>query len=131
VAAALLTQILAEPAFNVLRTREQLGYIVSAGTWNLSGSSEQGLRIVVQSEKTPGYLEQKVEEFLEEMRSRLDEMAAEELEEHKASLRKKWLEIVKNLSEETSLFQTHVTSCHWDFLRRVFSSHTKFFNLMI
>jgi len=131
VTAALLTQILAEPTFSVLRTREQLGYIVSASTWSLSGSSEQGLRIVVQSEKTPGYLEQKVEEFLEEMRSRLDEMTTEELEEHKTSLRKKWLEIIKSLSEETSLFQTHVTSGHWDFLRRMFSSRTKFFNLMI
>lgn len=118
VTAALLTQILAEPAFNVLRTQEQLGYIVSASTWSLPGSSERGLRIVVQSEKTPGYLEQRVEKFLDGMRSKLEEMTVEELEEHKTSLRKKWLEVVKNLSEESSRFQAHVTSGQWDFLRR-------------
>lgn len=129
VVAALLTQILAEPAFNVLRTREQLGYVVSANTWSLSGSSERGLRIVVQSEKTPGYLEQKVEAFLEEMRSKLEEMAVVELDEHKTSLRKKWLEATKNLSEESSHFQTHVTSGHWDFLRSMIPFSGKCFNL--
>jgi insulysin len=71
----------------------------------------------VQSEKTPGYLEQRVEAFLDNMRSKLEEMTTEELEEHKASLRKKWLEIVKNLAEESSRFQAHVTSGQWDFLR--------------
>ncbi|KAJ3571053.1 hypothetical protein NP233_g3999 [Leucocoprinus birnbaumii] len=118
VTAALLTQILSEPAFNVLRTQEQLGYIVSASTWSLSGSSERGLRIVVQSEKKPGYLEQRVEAFLEGMKSKMEEMTEDELEEHKTSLKKKWLEVVKNLAEETSRFQTHVTSGQWDFLRR-------------
>ncbi|KXN92195.1 Insulin-degrading enzyme [Leucoagaricus sp. SymC.cos] len=118
VTAALLTQILSEPAFNVLRTKEQLGYIVFCSTWNLSGSSERGLRILVQSEKTPGYLEQRVEAFLDSMRSKLEEMSEEELEEHKTSLKKKWLEVQKNLAEESSRFQAHVTSGHWDFLRR-------------
>jgi insulysin len=77
---------------------------------------------VVQSEKTPGYLEQRVEAFLHGMHARLEEMTAEELEEHKASLRKKWLENVKNLAEESALFQAHVTSGHWDFLRSMFSA---------
>lgn len=117
VTATLLTQILSEPAFNVLRTQEQLGYIVSCAAWNLSGQSEKGLRVVVQSEKTPGYLEKRVEAFLEDMRSKLEEMTSEEFEEHKSGLRKKWLEADKNLDEETSRFQAHVTSGHWDFLR--------------
>ncbi|KAF9454625.1 insulin-degrading enzyme [Macrolepiota fuliginosa MF-IS2] len=118
VTAALLTQILSEPAFAVLRTQEQLGYIVSCSSWNLSGSSERGLRIVVQSEKMPGYLEQRVEAFLTSMKSKLGEMSRDEFEEHKTGLKKKWLEADKNLAEESSRFQTYVTSGHWDFLRR-------------
>lgn len=117
VAASLLTQILSEPTFNVLRTQEQLGYIVSCGPWNLSGQSERGIRIVVQSEKAPSYLEQRVDAFLVDMSSKLEEMTPEEFEEHKLSLRKKWLEADKNLAEETSRFQPHVATGHWDFLR--------------
>ena len=82
IVSALLTQILTEPAFSVLRTREQLGYIVSCASWLLPGGSENGLRIVVQSEKKPGYLEERVEAFLEEMKIELEEMADEEFESH-------------------------------------------------
>ncbi|KAF7778613.1 hypothetical protein Agabi119p4_2958 [Agaricus bisporus var. burnettii] len=118
VTSALLIQILSEPTFNVLRTQEQLGYIVSCGPWNLSGQSERGIRIVVQSEKAPSYLEQRVESFLIDMSSKLEEMTSEEFEQHRSSLWKKWMEADKNLAEETSRFQTHVTTGHWDFLRR-------------
>ena len=43
------TQILKEPCFNVLRTQEQLGYIVFSGVRRAHGV--QGLRFIVQSEK--------------------------------------------------------------------------------
>lgn len=45
----LATQILKEPCFNVLRTQEQLGYIVFSGVRR--AHSVQGLRFIVQSEK--------------------------------------------------------------------------------
>ena len=45
----LATQILKEPCFNVLRTQEQLGYIVFSGVRRAHGV--QGLRFIVQSEK--------------------------------------------------------------------------------
>ncbi|KAJ7632954.1 Metalloenzyme, LuxS/M16 peptidase-like protein [Roridomyces roridus] len=117
VTSSLLIQILQEPAFNVLRTQEQLGYIVSCSSWLLSGQSEKGLRIVVQSEKSPGYLEDRVEAFLDSMKTTIEEMSPEEFEEHKESLKKRWLEAEKNLSEEASRFALHVTNGQWDFLR--------------
>jgi insulysin len=46
----LAMQILKEPCFNVLRTQEQLGYIVFSGVRRAHGV--QGLRFIVQSEKT-------------------------------------------------------------------------------
>ncbi|KAF8798143.1 hypothetical protein BYT27DRAFT_7124234 [Phlegmacium glaucopus] len=117
VVSALLTQILSEPAFNVLRTREQLGYIVYCTSWLLPGASQRGLRIVVQSEKKPGYLEERVEAFLKEMKPKLEEMTDEEFESQKSGLGKKWLEADKNLIEEASRLLTHITSGHLDFLR--------------
>lgn len=117
VVSALLAQILSEPAFNVLRTREQLGYVVYCTSWLLPGASEKGLRIVVQSEKKPGYLEERVEAFLREMESKLEEMTDEEFESQKSGLGKKWLEADKNLVEEASRLLTHITSGHLDFLR--------------
>ncbi|KAJ7723946.1 Metalloenzyme, LuxS/M16 peptidase-like protein, partial [Mycena maculata] len=117
VTSSLLTQILQEPAFNVLRTKEQLGYIVSCSGWLLAGQSEKGLRIVVQSEKTPGYLEDRVDAFLEGMKATIEEMSPENFEEHKESLKKRWTEAEKNLTEEASRFAVHVTNGQWDFLR--------------
>ena len=117
VTSALLTQMLSEPAFNVLRTREQLGYLVSCTNWTLSGLSEKGLRIVVQSEKKPGFLEERVEAFLDEMKIRLETMTDEEFISHRSGLEKKWLEADKNLAEEVAKYIVQLNSGHLDFLR--------------
>ncbi|KAG6814549.1 hypothetical protein H0H92_000076 [Tricholoma furcatifolium] len=118
VVSSLLTQILSEPAFNILRTQEQLGYVVHCSPWLLAGSSEKGMRIVVQSEKTPAYLEERVESFLDGMKSTIENMSDAEFAEQKSGLEKKWLEKDKNLADETSYFIGHITTGHWDFLRR-------------
>jgi len=118
VTSALLTQILAEPAFNVLRTREQLGYIVSCSQMVSVGESDIGLRIVVQSERGAVYLEERVEAFLDEMREKLDEMTDAEFKEQQAGLERRWKEAPKNLGEETNRYWTHIDSGYLDFLRR-------------
>lgn len=115
---ALLTQIMSEPAFNVLRTKEQLGYIVSVGQWVAPGQGYVGLRIVVQSERGPIYLENRVEAFLDHMRGVLEELPEDEFKEQKEGLRSKWLEKPKNLSEEVSRYWNHIDSGLHDFLRR-------------
>ncbi|KAF8965197.1 Metalloenzyme, LuxS/M16 peptidase-like protein [Flammula alnicola] len=117
VASALLTQLMSEPAFNTLRTKEQLGYIVSCTSWSLPGASEKGMRIVVQSEKRPEYIEARVEAFLDEMKTKLEEMTEEEFRSHRNGLEKKWLEADKNLAEEVSKYLVHINSGHWDFFR--------------
>lgn len=117
VVGALLVQLLHEPAFNVLRTKEQLGYIVSCTSWTLPGSAEKGMRIIVQSEKTPSYLEERIEAFLDEMKEKIDTMSEEEIEQQKSSLKRKWLEADKNLNDEVGRFIAHINTGHWDFLR--------------
>lgn len=104
----------------MLRTKEQLGYIVSCGYWSLPGASDRGIRIVVQSERTPGYLESRVEAFLDEMKAHIEKMTPETFEEQKVGLDKAWREEHKNLSEEASSFMAHINSGHLDFYRREF-----------
>ncbi|KAG6860960.1 hypothetical protein C0995_005624 [Termitomyces sp. Mi166 len=123
VVSSLLTQILSEPAFNILRTREQLGYVVHCAPWMLAGSNEKGMRIVVQSEKTPGYLEERVESFLDGMKTTIENMSEAEVAAQKSGLERKWLEKDKNLADETSYFMNHIMTGHLDFLRSELGSN--------
>ncbi|CAL1267103.1 unnamed protein product [Larinioides sclopetarius] len=59
----LLVEIINEPCYNYLRTQEQLGYIVCSGARRSSGA--QGLRIVVQSEKPPTFIDGRIEAFIQ------------------------------------------------------------------
>jgi insulysin len=61
----LFTQIISEPCFNILRNEEQLGYIVFSGIRRNNGV--QGLRVIVQSNKSPKYVEKRIDLFLESM----------------------------------------------------------------
>jgi len=117
VTAALLTQILSEPAFDILRTKEQLGYIVGAGAWSAPGDNEAGLRIVVQSERGPVYLEGRVEAFLDHMKGVIESMTDEQFAEQKNGLERKWREAAKNLNEEVSKYWAQIDSGYVDFLR--------------
>ena len=118
VVAALLNQILSEPAFDILRTKEQLGYIVSANAWTAPGDNDTGLRIVVQSERGPVYLEGRVEAFLDHMKGVIELMTDEEFADQKHGLERKWREVAKNLEEEVSRFWVHIDSGYLDFSRR-------------
>ncbi len=118
VVAALLNQILSEPAFDVLRTKEQLGYIVAANTWTAPGDNDTGLRIVVQSERGPMYLEGRVEAFLDYMKGVIELMTDEEFAEQKHGLERKWREVAKNLEEEVGRYWMHIDSGYLDFSRR-------------
>jgi len=109
----LLAQIADEPCFDQLRTKEQLGYIVFSGatvhnTW-------MGYRILVQSERTPAYLEQRIDSFLTSLSKELREMTEQRFQKHKRSLINKRLERLKNLSQETGRFWNHILSESYDF----------------
>lgn len=116
----LLIHIMSEPAFDILRTKEQLGYIVFCSELQLSGASLLGLRLVVQSERNPAYLEQRVETFLDTMKSKIEEMELDDFEQFKTGLQQKWTEGIKDLRKERAKFWEHIDSGYLDFLRRVF-----------
>ncbi|PWY80090.1 hypothetical protein BO83DRAFT_459862 [Aspergillus eucalypticola CBS 122712] len=109
----LFSQVVTEPCFSTLRTKEQLGYIVNSaigvyvttGTW----------RILVQSEREFKYLEERCDAFLENFAHELRTMTDEMFEEHKVGLINRILEKLKNLDQETSRFWTHIMSEVLDF----------------
>lgn len=61
----LVTQILSEPCYNQLRTKEQLGYIVFCGARKANGV--HGIRFIVQSAKHPAFVEERIKIFLDNM----------------------------------------------------------------
>ncbi|CAO1621115.1 unnamed protein product [Jaminaea pallidilutea] len=112
----LLSQIASEPAFDQLRTKEQLGYIVFSSARKSIGS--MGFRVLIQSERDATYLDSRIEAFFVHFRSILENMSPEEFERQKLSLINKKREVVKNLVEESTRFWYHIHSGYYDFLMR-------------
>jgi insulysin len=112
----LFGQIVNEPAFDRLRTKEQLGYIVSTSTLARTGS--QGFRVMVQSERDPAYVETRIEAFLDSMRGYIEELSDEEYAKHVQSLVQKREEKAKNLGEETRRFWGRIVDMYYEFGKR-------------
>ncbi|EKX44433.1 hypothetical protein GUITHDRAFT_109554 [Guillardia theta CCMP2712] len=92
--------MLVKEAYTQLRTKEQLGYIVSSEVHSRWGVL--GIRIVIQSLKPPHELEQRIESFLQSFHSYLQEMEEETFREHVDSLRTKKLEPDITLEQRSS-----------------------------
>jgi insulysin len=101
---AFLHHLVKEPAFNELRTNEQLGYIVHTSI-KTSGDNIKGLLFLIQSDGyDPNHLDERVEAFLVRFRTRLVEMEAEEFDTNIQAVKKNFLEKNKNLGEESSKY---------------------------
>ncbi|OAA58393.1 a-pheromone processing metallopeptidase ste23 [Niveomyces insectorum RCEF 264] len=109
----LLDQLTQEPAWDQLRTKQQLGYVVFSGV--RSGTATMGFRFLVQSEKVPQYLEERVDAFLTEYGVTLADMSDAAFEGHKRSLIVKRLEKPKNLYQETSRHWIQIHNEFYDF----------------
>lgn len=112
---SLLVHLIHEPAFDQLRTQEQLGYVVSTST--SVAASAMALGIKIQSTRAPWFLEERVEAFLEQFRDTLAGMSQEDFEAKKDGLIVKLLERPKNLYEETNWFWRQIREGYYDFLR--------------
>ncbi|KAF2191778.1 LuxS/MPP-like metallohydrolase [Zopfia rhizophila CBS 207.26] len=109
----LIAQMTDEPAFNQLRTIEQLGYVVFSGS--AFSDSWAGYRILIQSEKDCHYLEGRIDHFLAQFEKTLEEMSEDEFEGHKRAVINKRLEKLKNLTQEGNRFWNHMFSDAYDF----------------
>jgi insulysin len=109
----LLDQMTHEPAFDQLRTKEQLGYVVFSGS--RTTVTTIGYRFIVQSEKSPEYLESRIDSFLGNYAAVLRDMSEADFEGHKRSLITKRLEKLKNLDQESGRHWTHIAGDYFDF----------------
>ncbi|XP_031777802.1 insulin-degrading enzyme isoform X2 [Nasonia vitripennis] len=111
----LFTQIISEPCFNILRTKEQLGYIVFSGIRRTNGV--QGLRIIVQSNKHPQFVEERIDAFMESMKDYITNMSDEEFNRHKESLATQRLEKPKMLTSQSGIYWNEISMQQYNFDR--------------
>ena len=109
----LLDQLGDELGFDQLRTKEQLGYIVFTGARMFSTTG--GYRVVIQSERSPEYLEERINAFLMTFHEKLESMSQSEFDGHKRSVINKRLEKLKNLSQECNRFYSHISNEYYHF----------------
>lgn len=99
----LFSLISSQPAFNQLRTVEQLGYITY-----LSLRSDRGvwaLEVVIQSTvKDPSYLDSRIDEFFKTFESKIHELSDKDFKRNVKSLIDSKLEKFKNLWEESDFY---------------------------
>lgn len=109
----LIDQMIHEPVFDQLRTKEQLGYVVFSSIRNFATTC--GFRILVQSERPPQYLDTRVEVFLAQFSQTLEQMSETDFEGHKRSLIVKRLEKLRNLDQESARHWTQICNEYYDF----------------
>jgi len=114
---ALLHHLLKEPAFNELRTNEQLGYIVHTSI-KTSGDNIKGLLFLIQSDSFDAiHLDTRVEAFLGRLRSKIVAMNQGEFQKNIVAVCQSLREKNKNIGEETSKYWHALTNKSYDFKR--------------
>jgi insulysin len=111
----ILAQIIQEPCFHQLRTTEQLGYIVQSGVRTFG--SLTGIKILVQSERDPRYIESRIESFLQTRIHNLliHTMTEDDFRRQVQSLVDKKLKKDMKLREESARYWTQITNGFYDF----------------
>ncbi|XP_078435815.1 insulinase (Peptidase family M16) family protein [Wolffia australiana] len=110
----LFSDIINEPYFNQLRTKEQLGYTVDCST--RMTYRVLGFCFTVQSPKyTPSHLHRRITAFIDGLQEMLDTMDEESFEHHKQALIAQKLEKDPSLSYETGRYWTQIVDKRYSF----------------
>lgn len=112
----LFEQIVHEPAFDQLRTKEQLGYIVQTSITTRTGA--MGWKVLVQSERDAVHVESRIEAFLNQTKGLIEGLTDEEFDRHRQSLIAKREEKPKNLGDETKRFWGRILDRYYEFGKR-------------
>ncbi|XP_030963559.1 nardilysin-like [Quercus lobata] len=110
----LFDEIVEEPLFNQLRTKEQLGYVVECSprvTYRVFGYCF----IVQSSEYSPIYLQGRVENFINGLEELLDGLDEDSFENYKSGLLAKLLEKDPSLTYESNRFWNQIVDKRYIF----------------
>lgn len=123
---AFLSHLVREPAFNQLRTEEQLGYIVHTSI-KTSGDNIKGLLFLIQSDSfDPEHVEGRIEAFLASFRERIVNMSSEDFQTNIDSVVAMFLEKNMNLGEESSRYWHVILNHTYQFRRlQMIAEHVK------
>jgi len=110
----LLMEILHEPLYNQIRTKDQFGYSVSCDSRWTNGVIGMHFCVVTPS-KTVQETEDRIERFLLEFRQVLQDMSTEEFTEHLVALATEKLNMFHSLSEETDHFWSEIRDGRYKF----------------
>lgn len=109
-----LSQLMEEPVFNVLRTQQALGYIVQ--TVKQPQNGQVTLHIIIQSNKVDSLeLQKRVLQFVDGFHEHLEGMEEETFNAHISSLVAEELKSDKNLAEEIMRAWRQVDSLRFQF----------------
>ena len=98
---ALLNQLMDEPFYGELRTKQQLGYIVSCGVAESNGV--RGVVFSVQSKVLPPpEVQARVTDFLKQFRADLAKMPEGEIDANKESLANRVVDVDNRLAQQAS-----------------------------
>jgi len=115
---ALLHHLLREPAYNELRTNEQIGYIVHTSVAT-NGDAVKGLIFLIQSDSfDPTHIDSRIENFLEGFRSKMVLMSEEDFQGNIDAVVQNFEEKDKNLAEESSVYWSQIANNTYQFKRR-------------
>ena len=109
----LLGQMTSEPAFDQLRTKEQLGYVIFSGTHE--SATAIGYSITIQSKKELGYVEERIDTFFSNYIETIVTMTESNFEGHKRSLIKQRLEKTTNPDKESRCLWLFIEGGYLDF----------------
>jgi len=113
----LASQVLSQKFFDELRTKQQLGYIVSAGHF-ADPFGFVGLRLLVQSEKSPREVLDSIQNWTTDAWEFIDGLKDEDFEEYRAALVSQLTERPKSLREEFGWNWAEVATRNFEFGNR-------------
>mmetsp|Transcript_40178 Transcript_40178/g.45725 ORF Transcript_40178/g.45725 Transcript_40178/m.45725 type:complete len:944 (+) Transcript_40178:191-3022(+) len=116
---ALMNNILKEPAFNELRTQQQLGYIVHTSI-NTFGNNHnvKGYLILIQSDSySPKVLEERIDTFFHETSRDILKLDKETFDQQVAAVCQTLREKPKNLLQESSRYWGSISKRNYNFTR--------------
>lgn len=114
--AYVIEQLIADIVYDFLRTKEQLGYLVSSEERTFGTSI--GLQVTVQSaDYTPQYLSERIHACMKEAYDKIKAMSKREFEANIESLLLLKVEKFVTLKQDTVSIWGEITSRHYHFLR--------------